>query len=377
MKILIIRNYPNHLDIRNYNSQEVGLARAMIRAGNQCDIVYYNGWNRTRKELIAADSSGDRFITLFWLRALSVLNNSLFIGLGKIVRNYDIIHVAEYDQLNSWLLYTFPRGRKIYIYHGPYDSDISARHNLKCRVFDKFLLHRFNTARQTVFTKSELASESIRKRGFGKVVTVGVGIDFQRFSQNQEMNGFCTKLANEKGENYYLLYVGVIEERRNIPFLFDVLKKVACHKPNVKLVLVGKGKDTYMEYCFTHARQIGVWDHIVYKDAMPQAELSQLYSICDLFILPTKFEIFGMVLLEAMYFGLPVVTSYNGGSSTLIPDERYGRIVRAFDADEWSEAINRLLDMPEERMEIGRMSSHFITEMYSWDKIAQKFLENY
>lgn len=77
---------------------------------------------------------------------------------------------------------------------------------------------------------------------------------------------------------------------------------------------------------------------------MQQEELSNIYKISDIFLLPTEYEIFGMVLLEAMYFGLPVITTYNGGSSTIIENGKNGFICSKLDKAEWKEIVCDLLN---------------------------------
>ena len=86
MKILIIRTYPSIMNIKNYNSQEIGLARAYIRAGHDCDIVYYAGNTKSYTEKIPADNGKE--ITIHWLRSFSVFNNGFFFGLGKLIKQY-------------------------------------------------------------------------------------------------------------------------------------------------------------------------------------------------------------------------------------------------------------------------------------------------
>lgn len=377
MKILIIRTYPSIMNIKNYNSQEIGLARAYIRAGHDCDIVYYAGNTKSYDEKISADNGKE--ITIHWLRSFSVFNNGFFFGLGKLIKQYDLLQVSEYDQITSWWLYTFGK-KPIYVYHGPYDSDISKKHVIKCKIIDALLLHKKNTAKTTVFTKSELATASIKKRNFGKVITVGVGLDTERFSEiNESASDFYSQLKNLKEEQSlnYLLYIGVLEERRNIKFLFDTFAEVCEKNSQTRLVMIGKGKSDYVKSCFDYADTLNITDKIIHIDALPQNELKRIYEICDVFVFPTKFEIFGMVLLEAMAFGMSVVSSHNGGSSTLIIDNKYGTIEGDFDKTKWANAICTYLDNPDLRSDVRKEASERILNEFTWDKIAEKILNEY
>ena len=77
MKILIFRTFPSILDPKSYNSQEVGLARALVRAGQVCDVAYYGGKGPARQEVLEVPGS-DRTVTLYWLPGLNFLKNGIF-----------------------------------------------------------------------------------------------------------------------------------------------------------------------------------------------------------------------------------------------------------------------------------------------------------
>lgn len=82
-----------------------------------------------------------------------------------------------------------------------------------------------------------------------------------------------------------------------------------------------------------------------------------------------------MVLLEAMYFGAPVVSSRNGGSLTLMQDGSCGQIVDKFDVKLWCEAILKYLDNPEYAEKISQEAKRKIREEYTWDVITDKMLK--
>ena len=105
-------------------------------------------------------------------------------------------------------------------------------------------------------------------------------------------------------------------------------------------------------------------------------KLLEYYRNSDVFLLPTRYEIFGMVLLEAMYFGLPVITTRNGGSCTLINSEN-GIVIDNFDVNTWAEKIEKLLSNSEECKKIGENAHKTIAEEYTWDALADRFLQAY
>lgn len=373
MKILIFRTYPSIMNINNYNSQEIGMAKEFVKAGYTCDIIYYNGSNKSFVEKIEVKDHNP--INLYWLKGFSILNSGFFFGLKKVLNKYDCILVSEYEQLTSWFLYTFSK-KRVFIYHGQYNSIERNSLGLKRKLFNKLLLRKKVTQNATVFTKSLLAEHDIKNNGFKNVYTVGVGMDFDRFQNNNiPIPKVIVDLKNSKNNFKYLLYIGVIEDRRNIKFLFETFRKVLDHDINTKLIIVGKGKNPYYTECLDYAKSIDISDNLFMIDQIEQQYLKSLYEICDLFLLPSKYEIFGMVLLEAMYCGVPIVTSLNGGSSTLIINDDYGTVIDDFDANLWSEEILCLLNNENKRKIISENSKKRVREEFSWHKIIEKYLK--
>ena len=373
MKILLFRTDPSIMNIKNYNSQEIGMAKAYSAAGHTCDIVYYNGNNPSRVEKI--DAGDGKYINLYWMKGFSILNNGFFPGISRLLKQYDVIQVSEYYFFASWYVYTFfAKTKKVYIYQGVYDSDNSRKYKLRCKVMDPILLRKRQLVNTQVFTKSNIALESMEKRGFQKVKTVGVGLDLSRLQQACVPSQWVSDLAERKGQTKYLLYVGVLEDRRNILFLLDVLNRTISQIPDIKLILVGKGKPEYTELVFQTIRELGLSNYVIYKEALQQNELSQLYKTADVFLLPSKYEIFGMVLMEAMTFGLPVISSYNGGSSTIIDSGKNGIILREFEPDAWSSTVVSLLKDSSSWKQITAAAQNTGADRFSWQTIVGQIL---
>ena len=144
-------------------------------------------------------------------------------------------------------------------------------------------------------------------------------------------------------ENRCLIYVGALSDRKNYPFILEVYKRVLADNPDIKLVLIGKGEQKYVQKYLGRLSENEIAG--IYRlERIDNAQLKYIYPLAKAFLLPSKLEIFGMVLLEAMYLGAPVVTSWNGGSSTLIDGKGTGLIVKEFDVDKWNKAVQRYLD---------------------------------
>lgn len=178
-----------------------------------------------------------------------------------------------------------------------------------------------------------------------------------------------------KDEKVKLLYIGRFEERRNIPFIFDIFAEILKKSVNATLYMIGTGDKDYTEKCWKHATELGIRENIVYQEKMEQKYLSDVYNLADFFLLPTKYEIFGMVLLEAMYYKTVVLTTDNGGSSTLIDNGRNGYILQDENASKWANVVS---EVTSEKMNAVKEAAHdTIADQYTWDKLADSFMESY
>ena len=84
-----------------------------------------------------------------------------------------------------------------------------------------------------------------------------------------------------------------------------------------------------------------------------------------------------MVILESMYFGLPVITTLNGGSSTIIKNNETGIICPLNDKNEWVSAVNKLFQDNNLRDKISKNSSKLVSSNFTWDALADKFIRIY
>lgn len=361
MKILIVRTYPTLMKLDTYNSQELGLAKAYLDAGHECDIVYFHGFKETTTQFLEYKN---KKITIFWMKSLKILNNGFFFGLKKLLKQYDFYQVSEYDQMTSHYIYShFPD--KTYVYQGVYDSDISRIHNIKDWFFDHLILRNKERKNTLVFTKSELASQSLLGKGFKKIKTIGVGMDFSRFNSYSD----CGVETQNR-----IVYIGKLEDRRNILFLLETFSCFYSLHKDYKLILVGDGSSKYVKIVEEKIDELHIRNAVQRIKKMNQEELPSLYASAKMFLLPTKYEIFGMVLLEAMFFGVPVITSYNGGSSTLIPNANYGYVIEKFQINDWVEAMNSIVERREFVSSITLNAHENVVTNYSWNAICGHIL---
>lgn len=129
----------------------------------------------------------------------------------------------------------------------------------------------------------------------------------------KKVNGFSGKKI--------ILYVGRFAEEKNLEFLLNVIAELKKSHKDFYLLLVGKGekKETLQK----QAVDLEISEIVIFYDYMSANELAAFYKLSDVFVLPSKFEPWGLVVNEALACGLPVVASDKVGSvdDLIIPGE--------------------------------------------------------
>lgn len=379
--ILLVRATPNDLDINAYNVQQVGIGKSLVNKGYNYDFITFKK-NAPRKETVFYEKDGCR-AKCIELPRIRVLRWGINTDICKkeFLDKYDLIICQEYYQLETYLISC--KSNRVAMYTGPYYNMFLP----KCfsPIYDFLFTKRINRQIKHKFVKSVLAYDFMEKKGYTGLTNVGVALDTSRFV-DVEILPETKQLIDFMKTNKCLLYVGSLIERKNYPFLLETYKKMLQRDPDVKLVLIGKSKVSGVEkiswkkdseYAAKYDKNLTEKEKagIYHLERLANPQLRYIYPLAKAFLLPSIQEIFGMVLLEAMYFGAPVVSSRNGGSLTLMADGKCGQIVDEFDAEKWCDAISKYLDDPQYAKSVVEAAMNKVKEEYTWDVITQKMLE--
>lgn len=372
MKILIFRTVAHELNVSSYNSQEIGLARAFVKLGHDCDIVYYT-WKSERNVILLEENKN--VARLLWRKGIPLIRNGLYPQLAKksFLNKYDLIITNEYNQIMSLVVCKQHTVGKTFVYNGPYYNMFKIP--FMDRIYDKLFKKAFINNCDLFLAKSVLSEEYLRDRGIENVKVIGVALDESKF-ESVEVISESTKVTLEyMKENECLLYVGTLSKRKNTSFLFEMFSELCRINSDIKLVIVGQGKKEYVDECVLRLEG-NAKERIFFVERIPNNEISVIYKACVGFILPSVKEIFGMVLLEAMYFGCNVYSSATGGALTLINNNINGYVFTDFNAKKWANIINET-SIPKLRKLVGSNAHDTIVKNYTWLSIATKIIDEY
>jgi len=208
---------------------------------------------------------------------------------------------------------------------------------------------------------SQAARHSAKGRlGKGDVKILPNGVEIERFANAEP--------ALDVPPGRKLLFVGRLEPRKGLPFAMQAFALLAEQYPDLSLVVVGDGPERDAVSVLPAALRSRV--HM--KGKVTYEALPTYHRAADVFISPaTGAESFGIVLVEAMAAGLPVVASNIPGYREVTRDGREGVLVTPSDARALARGIAHLLDHPEERLRLGAngvLRSHD----FAWDHIIDE-----
>ena len=181
-----------------------------------------------------------------------------------------------------------------------------------------------------------------------------------------------------------VLFVGRIQPIKGIDTLIRAIALVLERKPalrdQISLSIVGGADDTTPDSEMARLKalraELGIEDLVLFLGSRDQDTLVDYYTAASVVVVPSFYESFGMVALEAMACGTPVIASDVGGLSLNIADGFNGYLVASGDVEELAYKITLLLTQDELRRQLGRQARAW-SEGFSWQIIAAETLAAY
>jgi glycosyltransferase involved in cell wall biosynthesis len=175
----------------------------------------------------------------------------------------------------------------------------------------------------------------------------------------------------------FLLFVGRLASNKGLAPLLEAFQGLARADPSASLVLVGAdgGQRAAVE---ARAKAMGLSGRVRLPGFVAdEARLASAFREARLFVLPSEYEAFGLVLLEALAQGTPVVASRVGGIPEFIEDGRAGRLVEPLNVPALEETIVALWNDPQTRARMGEYGRTQVVPRYSWERVVDRLLTVY
>ncbi len=296
----------------------------------------------------------------------------LYYGIRSLVRYiyqifpFDIIHAhnAHPDGHAGALISKEYRKPLVTTFRGT-DLDITIHRNNRC----------FKTIQQTFKNSSRIIAPTPRLKetlyqymGISSEV-ISCGIDARETLEGD------SSLSKQYRGYAVLLSVSRLMRTKGVDFNLKAIAKLKARYPNLVYLIAGEGEKR--EEVKKLAKDLDLQDRVKFLGELPHRKVMDYMSICRIFSLPSWQETLGLVYLEAMAYGKPIIGCHGQGIDGIVTDGETGLLVKPKDVDSLVKAIDFLLSHPREAKKIGDRARKLVLENYTWKKNAEKTVKVY
>lgn len=296
--------------------------------------------------------------------------------------NVDIIQVENRPRYAAMLKQRFPHKKVWLTLHSmtymsqPHMSQAEFR---RCAsVVDKVIVNSHFLKGRVVGVAPHIAS---------KIEVIHLGVNQQQFISKWSSEGANVRamLAKKLGYEHkqVILYVGRLIEIKGVHHLLRVMPQIVRKKPDTVLVIVGSafyGKNTVTPYV-SKLHQMGnaMPSNVRFIPFVPSNLIHKWYCLADIVVVPSfENEAFGLVNVEAMSCGVPVIAPKSGGIKEIVEHGKTGLLINPTRIEaELEKALLDLLNHPSKRKQMGEASKRRVASHFTWQHTAKRFQAAY
>lgn len=301
------------------------------------------------------------------------LNFNMIAKTGEIIAekgNFDVIHAHD------WL--TAYAGKTLkYAYNTPLVSTIHAteagrnsgiRGETQKYINDTEWMLTYESS-EVIVNSNYMKNELQRLFGlpYEKINVVPNGVNLNLFNNIEKDYDFRRKFAmdNEK----IILFMGRLVYEKGIQTLIAAMPKILAHYHDSKLIIAGKGG--MIDELRAQVNALGLNNKVYFTGYLASKDVQRMYKCADVSVFPSTYEPFGIVALEAMLSGTPVVVSDVGGLNEIVEHGVNGMKSYAGNPNSLADSILTLLHDPKLCDTVTKNAKLKVKTEYNWTKIAQ------
>jgi glycosyltransferase involved in cell wall biosynthesis len=386
MKILhIVNAYPPAWETGGPARIVYDISKELVKRGHivtvyTTDILNSKSRLKNTKNPVCIDG-----VNVFHFKNLSntLASKNIPIALGMMpalkldVKNYDVIHAHLSRCFQSILVHHYAKKFEIpYILQPRGALPVTNKRKQK-RLFDSFFGYSIIEDASKIIASSKIESDHYRDVfhdfPYEKVVHLPNSIDLKPYHNLPKKGGFKEKYSLDDSTKI-LLFLGRIHEIKGLDLLLQAFSEVVKCLRGLKLVIAGPD-DGYLSRLRLFVKQLGIEDSVLFLGPLYEKDKLQAYVDADVFVLPSKSESFGNVVLEALACGTPVIVTKNCGVTEYLGSD-CGCIID-YNEEQLRTTLIKFLQDTDLKRGCGERGKRLVFKEFDMDKIVGKLEELY
>lgn len=231
-----------------------------------------------------------------------------------------------------------------------------------------------NSSEKVIATSNHLTRYANQQGYTEEPTVIPLGVSPERFHPGVDSLKVRKQLELDD-EDILVLSVSRLVPTKGIGYLIKSVPRVKFRKSNIKFVIVGEGPE--MKKLKKLMKELEITNTVYFAGHVSHKYLPLYYSACDIFVFPSLSEAFGIVAIEAMASGKPIIATNTGALPTLIEDRKNGFLVPLRDPRALADAILRLANQKRLRQQMGKEGREKAKKEYDWDVIVERYIKEY
>ena len=203
-----------------------------------------------------------------------------------------------------------------------------------------------------------------------RVTVIYNGVSLQRFAPSDIDTARIRKQHGLDEANKVILTVGSLRSYKGIDILLKSMPGVLEAIPSAAMLVIGDG--TEREALLALRDSLGLQEHVIFAGHIPNVDLAPYENMCDVFVMPSRRESFGIAAIEAMACAKPVIGARVGGLQEIIDNSQTGLLVEPDNIEQLRAAIIQVLQQEEWAKRLGQNAHLKVKSAFSWSGVARK-----
>lgn len=374
MRIGILDLYTGNCNnIGYYNVQEIGLIRQLIK-NEDVEAIFFKLVDKNKLGCIREEYLDDG------IRIVYIPANTFKLQVWfnyKILNNYsiDILQIGTDTQFISKYIikWALNNGIKVISYIGVIETD--SKNIIKKILINKFVFNNNKRELNKIINvcKTSAVYERLQEEKIKKKYMIPVGLDttllYSDYSRYSKVE--IRKLLKLKESYKIILFIGRLSEEKNPIIALELFVYLKNMDSNYHMIFIGDGK--LKNEFFNKVQELNLIDSITYIEKVLNEDIWKYYRASDVFINLNKNEVFGMCILESMYYECPIIAVKAPGPSFILSNGIDSFLINNFDKREWESRIRDIIS----NNDFIKIAKEKVNNSFTWEAIGRQFYNLY